>query len=90
MSKTCSVNEQVLMKGQPRALVTHFQNSNFKHKVKGQQIPQKIEYEKFYVYEKILHTRNCRRKFIKTSLYEKRKENMETKQPRVKLRLNYH
>ena len=37
---------------------------------------------------KILHTRNCSRKFIKNLLPEKRKENMETKQPRFKSRLN--
>ena len=38
-------------------------------------------YEKFYVHEKILRTRNCRRRFIKNLLPEKRNENMETKQP---------
>ena len=54
----------------------HFRNSNFKHKIKGLQIPQKLVYEKFYVHEKILRTRNCRRKFIKILLTEKRKENM--------------
>ena len=66
----------------------HFQNSNFKHKMKRLQIPQKLVYEKFYVHEKILRTRNCRRRFIKNLLPEKRKENMETKQPRFKSRLN--
>ena len=45
-------------------------------------------YEKFYVHEKILRTRNCRRRFIKNLLPEKRKENMETKQPRFKSRFN--
>ena len=40
------------------------------------QIPQKLLYEKFYVHEKNLRTRNCRRKFIKNFLLEKRKENM--------------
>ena len=45
-------------------------------------------YEKFYVCEKILHTRNCRRKFIKNLLPEKRTESMQTKQPRFKSRLN--
>ena len=40
------------------------------------QIPQKLVYEKFYVHEKILRTRNCRRRFIKNLLPEKRKENM--------------
>ena len=52
------------------------------------QIQQKLEYEKFYVYEKILRTRNCRRKFIKNLLPKERKENMYTKQLRYKLRLN--
>ena len=33
-------------------------------------------YEKFYVHEKILRTRNYRLKFIKNLLSEKRKENM--------------
>ena len=40
------------------------------------QIPQKLVYEKFYVHEKILRTRHCRRRFIKNLLLEKRKENM--------------
>ena len=44
---------------------THFRKSNFKHKVERLQIPQKLLYEKFYVHETILRTRNCRRKFIK-------------------------
>ena len=38
---------------------------------------------------KILRTRNCRRRFIKNLLPEKRNENMSTKQPRLKSRLNY-
>ena len=33
-------------------------------------------YEKFYVHKQILRARNCRRKFIKKLLPEKRKENM--------------
>ena len=33
-------------------------------------------YEKIYVHENILRTRNCRRRFIKNLLHEKRKENM--------------
>ena len=37
---------------------------------------------------KNLRTRNCHRKFIKNLLAEKRKENMQTKQPRFKLPLN--
>ena len=39
------------MKEQPRTQVTHFRNSNFKHKMKRLQIPQKLVYEKFYVHE---------------------------------------
>ena len=54
------------MKEQPRTKVTDFRNSNFKRKMKRLQIPQKLVYEKFYVHEKILRTRNCRGKFIKT------------------------
>ena len=37
--------------------------------------------------KKNLRTRNCRRRFLKKLLPEKRKENMETKQPRFKSRL---
>ena len=44
--------------------------------MKRLQIPHKLKYEKFYVREKILRTWNCRRKFIKNLLPEKRKENM--------------
>ena len=44
--------------------------------MKRLQIPKKLVYEKFYVYGKILRTRNYRRKFIKNLLPEKRKENM--------------
>ena len=29
----------------------HFRNSNFKHKMKRMQIPQKLVFEKFYVHE---------------------------------------
>ena len=44
--------------------------------MKSLQILKKnLMYEKFYVHEKNLCTRNCRRKFIKTLLHEKRKEN---------------
>ena len=52
-----------------------------KIKMKRLQIPQKLVYEKFYVQEKILRTRNCRRNFIKNLFSEKLKENMSTKQP---------
>ena len=44
--------------------------------MKRLQIPQKLVYKKFLVHKKILPTRNCRRKFIKNVLPEKRKENM--------------
>ena len=44
--------------------------------MKSPQIPQKLLYEKFYVHEKILRTRNCRRNFVKNLLPEKRKENI--------------
>ena len=54
----------------------HYRNSNFKHKMKKLQIPQKVLYQKIYVHKKILRTRNCRRKFIKNLLPDKRKENM--------------
>ena len=39
--------------------------------MKRLQIPQKLVYEKYYVQEKILRTRNCHRKFIKDLLPEK-------------------
>ena len=65
---------RVLMKEQPRTKVKHFRNSNFKHKMKRLQIPQKLVQEKFY--DKILRTRNCRRKFMKNLYPEKRKENI--------------
>ena len=45
-------------------------------------------YTKFYEHEKILRTRNCRRRFIQNLLPEKRKE--KTKQPQFKSRLNYN
>ena len=44
--------------------------------MKRLQIPQTFVYEKFYVHEKPLRTRNCHRKFIKYLLNEKDKENM--------------
>ena len=44
--------------------------------------------EKLYEGEKILLTRNCRRRLIKNLLPEKRNENMKTKQPRFKTRLD--
>ena len=55
--------------------------TDFKHKMKRLQIPLKLVHEKFYVHEKIFYTRNYRRKFIKNLLPEKRKENVQTKQP---------
>ena len=59
------------MKKQPRTQVMHFWNSNFKHKMKRMQIPQKLVYEKFYVHEEILRTRNCHCKFTKNLLPDK-------------------
>ena len=53
------------MKEQPGTPVKHFRNSNFKQKMKRLEIPQKLVYDKFYVHEKILRTRSCRREFIK-------------------------
>ena len=44
--------------------------------MKKLQLPQNLVYEKFYVHEKILRTRNCRRRFIKNLLPQKRKEDM--------------
>ena len=49
---------------------------------------RKNVYEKFYVHEKILRTRNWSQKFIKNLLPGKRKENMQIKQLRYKLQLN--
>ena len=51
------------------------------------QISQKLVYGKFYLRKKILRRRNCRPKFMKNLLLEKRKKNMQTKQPRFKLQL---
>ena len=56
--------------------------------MRGLQIPQKLVYKTFYVLKKILRTQNCRLKFIKYLLPEKRKENMQTKQPRFVSQLN--
>ena len=39
------------MKRQPRTKVIDFRYSNFKHKMKRLQIPQKLGYGKFYVHE---------------------------------------
>ena len=36
-------------------------------------MPHKLGQEKFYIHEEILRTQNCRRKFIKSLLPEKRK-----------------
>ena len=38
------------MKEQPRTQVMHFQNNNFKHKMKRLQISQKLVYEKYNTY----------------------------------------
>ena len=56
--------------------------------MKRVQILQKLVYKQFYVHEKNLPKRNCRLKFINNLLPEKRKENMQTKQPQFKLLLN--
>ena len=48
---TCSFNEQVLMKYEPRTSVTHFRNSHFIRKMKGLRIPEKLVFKKFYVHE---------------------------------------
>ena len=56
--------------------------------MKTLQMPEKLVYEKFYVHEKLLRTRNCPRKFTKSLLPEKCKENMQTKEPRFQSRLN--
>ena len=58
----------------------HFRNSNFEHKMTSNPAKSCVR--------KILRTQNCRRRFIKNLLPEKRKENMYTKQPRFKSRLN--
>ena len=54
--------------------------------MKRLQITQKLVYKKKYVQGKILRTRNCRRRFIKNLLPEKCKENISTKQLRLKSR----
>ena len=41
------------------------------------QIPQKVVYKKFYLHEKSLRPRNCRRRFIKNLLPKKRNENLK-------------
>ena len=51
--------------------------------MKRRQILQKLGYGKSYVHEKILRTRNWRRKFIKNLLPEKCKEKMKIKQLRL-------
>ena len=77
------------MKDQPKyyrnyrlSKVTHYRSSNFKHQMKKTANPAKS------CVQKILPTRNCRLKFIKNFLPEKRNENIKTKQPRFKSRLN--
>ena len=54
--------------------------------MKRLQILQKLVHETFYVHEKVLRTRNWRRKFIK-KLHPEKRENMQTKHPRFKSRL---
>ena len=61
----------------------HFRNSNFKHKMRKSQIPQKHVNGKLYV-----HTKNYVPEIAAINLLpEKRKENMKTKQPQFKSRL---
>ena len=62
------------MKQRPSTKVSHFRNNDFKHRMKRWEMPQKLGHDKFYVHEKILRSRNCRRKFIKNLLPEKRKK----------------
>ena len=47
------------MKKKSRTEVVDFRNNSFKDKIEREQIPQKLVYDKFYVYELILGTRNC-------------------------------
>ena len=54
----------------------HFRNRNFKTQNEKTANPAKTCVRIFYVHEQILHAQNCRRKFIKNLLPEKRKENM--------------
>ena len=64
------------MKDQP-SISTHFRNSDFKHKMKRLKSRQNSCTKQFYVHEeKIKNFRNCRHKFIKSLLPEKRKETM--------------
>ena len=64
------------MNKQSRTSVSHFRNSNFKHKIEKTANPAKLVHQKFYAREKILRTRDYRRKFIRNLLPKKRKENM--------------
>ena len=64
------------MKDQP-SISTHFRNSDFKHKMKRLQVPPELVYRTILcTRKKIKNLRNCRHKFIKSLLPEKRKENM--------------
>ena len=40
-------------------------------------IPQKLVHEKFYVHGKLLHTRNCHRKFVQNLLPEIAKKKLK-------------
>ena len=57
------------MKEQPRTKVAHFRNRNYKYKMNTANSAKTCV-------QKILRARNCRRKFIKNLLPEKRKENV--------------
>ena len=67
-----------MMKEEPRTKVTHLRNRNFKHKMKRQQISQKLLYEKFWVHEQILPARNCRVNLSKNLLHVRKHVNQTT------------
>ena len=65
------------MKEQPRTYkLCIFEIVILNKKMKRLQISQKPVFEKFYLHEKILRTRNSRRNFMKILLPKKRKESM--------------
>ena len=65
------------MKEQPRTYkLCIFEIVILNKKMKRLQISQKAVFEKFYLHEKILRTRNSRRNFMKILLPKKRKESM--------------
>ena len=65
------------MKEQPRTYkLCIFEIVILNKKMKRLQISQKPVFEKFYLHEKMLRTRNSRRNFMKILLPKKRKESM--------------